>query len=88
MLAGIAMIVPFVGWWVSIAGSVPRPVRREIRRRLSISKDEYGGSWQVAPNVLPRRLSAPDPAKAGRVMEAMMQMKTLDIAELERAHAG
>jgi predicted 3-demethylubiquinone-9 3-methyltransferase (glyoxalase superfamily) len=45
-------------------------------------------SWQVVPTVLPELLADPDPRKAGRVMEAMLPMKKLDIAERERAHAG
>ena len=51
-------------------------------------KDRYGVSWQVVPSVLPEMLMDPDPAKAGRVMEAMLPMKKLDIAKLKRAHAG
>jgi predicted 3-demethylubiquinone-9 3-methyltransferase (glyoxalase superfamily) len=51
-------------------------------------KDKFGLSWQVVPNALPRLLSNPDPAKAGRVMTAMLAMKKIDIAELERASAG
>lgn len=48
-------------------------------------KDQFGLSWQIVPVVLPKLLSQPDPAKAGRVMQAMMQMKKLDIAALEQA---
>lgn len=51
-------------------------------------KDKYGLSWQVVPRVLGKRLSDPDPVKAGRVMEAMLPMKKIDIAEIERAYAG
>jgi predicted 3-demethylubiquinone-9 3-methyltransferase (glyoxalase superfamily) len=51
-------------------------------------KDKYGLSWQVVPTILPQLLMDPDPAKAGRAMEAMLQMKKLDIAKLKRAHAG
>jgi predicted 3-demethylubiquinone-9 3-methyltransferase (glyoxalase superfamily) len=51
-------------------------------------KDRFGLSWQIIPSALPRLLSDPDPDKANRVMTAMLRMKKIDIAELERAHAG
>ena len=50
-------------------------------------KDRYGLSWQVVPAVLPRLLQDPDRAKADRVMQAMLQMKKLDVAALEGAAA-
>jgi len=51
-------------------------------------KDKFGLSWQVSPIVLAEMLSDKDPAVAGRVMEAMLQMTTFDIAALERAYKG
>ena len=51
-------------------------------------KDRFGVSWQIVPRVLPELLGDPDPAKAQRVMQAMLQMVKLDIAGLEAAHAG
>jgi predicted 3-demethylubiquinone-9 3-methyltransferase (glyoxalase superfamily) len=51
-------------------------------------KDRYGLSWQVVPEVLPRLLTDPDRDKADRVFAAMMTMKKIDIAELERAAEG
>jgi predicted 3-demethylubiquinone-9 3-methyltransferase (glyoxalase superfamily) len=51
-------------------------------------KDKFGLSWQVVPEALPRLMASKDPAKAKRVMEAMMQMKRLNVAELERAAKG
>ena len=51
-------------------------------------KDRYGVSWQVVPTVLIEMMSDPDQEKSGRAMQAMLQMKKLDIAELERAFAG
>ncbi|MGH9808456.1 MAG: VOC family protein, partial [Terriglobia bacterium] len=51
-------------------------------------KDKYGLSWQIVPTVLDKLLTDPDAAKAARAMRAMMQMKKLDIAELERAYRG
>jgi predicted 3-demethylubiquinone-9 3-methyltransferase (glyoxalase superfamily) len=51
-------------------------------------KDRYGLSWQVVPTALPRLLSDPDRAKANRAMAAMMQMKKIEVADIERAAAG
>ena len=51
-------------------------------------KDKYGLSWQIIPAALPRLLSDPDPQKAGRVMQAMLQMKKIDVAKLEEAAKG
>jgi predicted 3-demethylubiquinone-9 3-methyltransferase (glyoxalase superfamily) len=48
-------------------------------------KDRFGLSWQIVPNALPRLLGDPDREKAQRVMAAMLKMRKLDIAELERA---
>ncbi len=49
-------------------------------------KDKYGLWWQVVPSVLPRMLNDPDPEKADRVMRAMLQMKKIDIAGLQKAY--
>ena len=49
-------------------------------------EDKFGVSWQIVPNVLIELLSDTDPAKAGRVMQAMMQMTKIDIAMLKRAY--
>ena len=46
-------------------------------------KDKYGASWQVVPNVLLEMITDPDAEKSQRVMKAMLQMKKLDIAELQ-----
>jgi predicted 3-demethylubiquinone-9 3-methyltransferase (glyoxalase superfamily) len=51
-------------------------------------KDRFGLSWQVVPRRLAAMMSDPDPAKAARVMEVMLRMKKLGLAELERAYAG
>lgn len=50
--------------------------------------DKYGVSWQVIPSALPAMMSDPDPEKARRTAEAMLSMVKLDLAALERAHAG
>jgi predicted 3-demethylubiquinone-9 3-methyltransferase (glyoxalase superfamily) len=51
-------------------------------------KDKFGLSWQIIPSALPRLMSDPDRAKAGRVVQAMLQMKKIDVAALERAAKG
>ena len=49
-------------------------------------KDKFGLSWQVVPTILGKLMSDPDPAKTQRVMQALLQMKKLDIAGLKRAY--
>ena len=51
-------------------------------------KDRFGVSWQVIPKTLGRYLSDKDRAKAERTMKAMLKMKKLVIADLDKAHAG
>jgi predicted 3-demethylubiquinone-9 3-methyltransferase (glyoxalase superfamily) len=51
-------------------------------------KDKFGLSWQIVPKVLPEMLKDPDAAKSQRVLQAVLQMKKLDIKDLERAFAG
>lgn len=49
-------------------------------------KDKFGISWQIVPSELGKLLSDPDPVKAGRVMQAMLKMKKIDIAGLQLAY--
>jgi predicted 3-demethylubiquinone-9 3-methyltransferase (glyoxalase superfamily) len=51
-------------------------------------KDRYGVSWQVIPAGLTDMIGDPDPEKAKRTTEAMLAMRKLDIAALEKAYAG
>jgi predicted 3-demethylubiquinone-9 3-methyltransferase (glyoxalase superfamily) len=51
-------------------------------------KDRYGVSWQIVPKVLVELLSDPDRERAGRAMQAMMQMTKIDIDGLTRASEG
>ena len=51
-------------------------------------KDRFGVSWQIIPKALPRLLEDPDAGKSQRVMQAMLGMKKIEIAELERAAAA
>jgi predicted 3-demethylubiquinone-9 3-methyltransferase (glyoxalase superfamily) len=50
--------------------------------------DKFGVSWQIVPTVLGELMSDPDPVKSGRVMQAMLQMTKLIIADLQRAYEG
>jgi predicted 3-demethylubiquinone-9 3-methyltransferase (glyoxalase superfamily) len=49
-------------------------------------KDKFGVSWQIIPTALPRLMSSPAPGAAGRVVQAMLKMQKIDIAELQKAH--
>lgn len=49
-------------------------------------KDKYGLSWQIIPKQLGELMGDPDPAKAQRVMQAMLQMKKIDVAGLQQAY--
>lgn len=46
-------------------------------------KDKFGLSWQIIPSILPKLMS--DPKRAGRVIQAFLQMKKFDIKKLEQA---
>jgi predicted 3-demethylubiquinone-9 3-methyltransferase (glyoxalase superfamily) len=50
-------------------------------------KDQFGLSWQIIPAVLGELLGDKDPEKAGRVMQAMLQMGKIDIKALQQAYA-
>ena len=49
-------------------------------------QDKYGLSWQIIPTILSTMLRDKDPAKANRVMQAMLQMSKIDIARLKQAY--
>lgn len=49
-------------------------------------KDKYGLSWQIIPSILPELLGDKDPAKAQRVMNAMLQMNKIEIKKLQEAY--
>jgi predicted 3-demethylubiquinone-9 3-methyltransferase (glyoxalase superfamily) len=51
-------------------------------------KDRYGVSWQIVPKALLQLLADPDREKSQRVMSAMLQMKKIEIGELEQAAAA
>lgn len=51
-------------------------------------KDKFGVSWQVVPSALGKYLGDADREKANRVMQAMMKMSKIVIADLNRAAAG
>lgn len=59
----------------------------EAAQQCGWLKDKYGVSWQVVPRVLPEMLMDADSKKSQRVMEAMLQMKKINIDQLERAYA-
>lgn len=65
-------------WSKLIAGGAPS--------QCGWLKDRFGLSWQIVPNALGPMLGDKDPAKSQRVMQAMLQMKKLDLNELQLAY--
>lgn len=51
-------------------------------------KDRFGLSWQIVPEALPRLMTNGDAATSGRVMQALLAMKKIDISKLEAASRG
>ena len=51
-------------------------------------KDKWGVSWQITPRALTDGVNDPDPATAKRVFDAMMTMRKIDVAAIERARRG
>jgi predicted 3-demethylubiquinone-9 3-methyltransferase (glyoxalase superfamily) len=51
-------------------------------------KDRFGVSWQVVPRALSQMLGDADPARAHRVLQAMLEMQKLDVGRLRAAHEG
>ena len=51
-------------------------------------KDKYGLSWQIIPKQLGELMGGPDPVKAQRVTQAMLQMRKIDVVALQRAYDG
>ena len=51
-------------------------------------KDKFGLAWQIVPTILGSLMSDTDRTKSQRVMSALLKMKKLDIAALQRAYDG
>ena len=51
-------------------------------------KDKWGVSWQITPRILAEAMDSADPARAKRIFEAMMKMKKIDVAAIEKARRG
>jgi predicted 3-demethylubiquinone-9 3-methyltransferase (glyoxalase superfamily) len=49
-------------------------------------KDKYGLSWQIIPKALGKLIGDPDPKKANAVVQAMLKMNKIVVADLEQAH--
>ena len=69
-------------WGNLSAGGVPEA------QQCGWLKDKFGLSWQIVPVAMMDMMKDPDTKKSQRVMAAMMQMKKLDIAALQRAFDG
>jgi predicted 3-demethylubiquinone-9 3-methyltransferase (glyoxalase superfamily) len=57
-----------------------------VKSQCGWLRDKFGVSWQVVPSVLMKLLNDPDPVKSKRVMDAMLQMNKIIIADLNKAY--
>ena len=69
-------------YWDALSGNGGAP------GRCGWLKDQFGVAWQVIPNQLGQLMGDSNPAKSGAVMQAMLKMNKLIIADLEAAYAG
>ena len=51
-------------------------------------KDKFGVSWQIVPTIVQELITSPDAKKSQQAMQALLQMKKLDIAKLKQAYDG
>jgi predicted 3-demethylubiquinone-9 3-methyltransferase (glyoxalase superfamily) len=58
------------------------------KSRCGWLKDKFGLWWQIIPTALGQLMGDPDPQKSNAVMQAMLKMNKIVIADLERAHQG
>jgi predicted 3-demethylubiquinone-9 3-methyltransferase (glyoxalase superfamily) len=58
------------------------------KSRCGWLKDKFGLSWQIVPSILSQLITDKDPEKSNRVMQALMQMDKLNIADLKQAYEG
>jgi predicted 3-demethylubiquinone-9 3-methyltransferase (glyoxalase superfamily) len=58
------------------------------KSRCGWLKDKFGLSWQIIPTALMKLMSDPDPKKSNAVMQAMLKMDKIVIADLQKAHEG
>jgi predicted 3-demethylubiquinone-9 3-methyltransferase (glyoxalase superfamily) len=56
--------------------------------QCSWCKDKFGLSWQIVPKQLGELMGDPDPEKSQRVMQAMLKMKKIIVADLQKAYDG
>lgn len=68
--------------WEALTAGGGRPIQ------CGWLKDRFGVSWQIVPEPLIDMIADSEPARARRVMEAMMRMTKIDIGELRNAYRG
>ena len=73
---------------MSLSRVRPPAVADERTQLTGWLEDRYGLSWQIVPSALESMLHDGDPARAKRVMDALLQMTKLDLRKLQQAYDG